>query len=481
MAVDYDLVVVGSSLAGIYAARNAIKLQARVALVTQCDRHYLPNDVLFNYSLGVVGHFKNILDNSCFISTQNREESLSLTSSTHWIDDTSLAVKNLSSLSTLSALGVDVIAAKGEFCSSPNLELKVKKRSLRSRRFLLATGSNYIPDFADSNTAKNYLTFRDLGDYKLHNLPKNIIVVGSEPIALELAQTLSVLGKQITLVVKEKRILPQEDRDISILIQAQLEADGVNILTNSTVSQVKIINNQKWLQAGDHALSADEIIIADYRQPNIAGLNLAGVNVKYNRQKVYVNAKLETTNPNIYACGDLIGGYILPNIAQYEAKLIIKNTLFFSCYKANYYTLPWAILTQPSLARVGLNERQARHKYGKIYVIKQHFSNVVKATVLDRNLGVCKLIVDPKGEILGCSIFDDRAAELITIPALMMQHKIKLDSNPMRGLTSISIPNIYPSMTEILEQAINNFYQQKIQNNPKLLNRLRAWFSLRKN
>ncbi|MGD1918459.1 MAG: hypothetical protein ACFCAD_05985 [Pleurocapsa sp.] len=177
----------------------------------------------------------------------------------------------------------------------------------------------------------------------------------------------------------------------------------------------------------------------------------------------------------------MIGGYSLPNIAQYEAKVVLKNTLFFSCHKANYYTLPWAILTQPGLARVGLNEKQARYKYKKIYVIKEYFSDTVRATILDRNLGMCKLIVNSKSEILGCAIFGDRAEELITIPALMMQHKIKLDCNPMRGLTSISIPNIYPSMTEILERAIDNFYQQKIQDNPKLLNRLRAWFSLRKN
>ncbi|MGD1918458.1 MAG: FAD-dependent oxidoreductase, partial [Pleurocapsa sp.] len=162
-------------------------------------------------------------------------------------------------------------------------ELKVNHRILRSRRFLLAMGANYKPDFVDDSIAKNYLSFRDLKSYELHNLPKNIIIVGSKPVALELAQTLSIFGKHITLIVQERRILPQEDRDISILIQAQLEADGIRIQTNSTVSQIKTINNQKWLQAGDRALSADEIIIADYRQPNIAGLNLAGVDVKYDR------------------------------------------------------------------------------------------------------------------------------------------------------------------------------------------------------
>ena len=90
-------------------------------------------------------------------------------------------------------------------------------------------------------------------------------------------------------------------------------------------------------------------------------------------------------------------------------------------------------------------------------------------------------MISNQGEILGCSIFGDRATELITIPALMMQHKIKLDRNPMRGLTSVSIPHVYPSAAEIIDNAIADFYQQKIQENPQLLNRIRTWFSLRKN
>ena len=481
MAVEYDLVVVGSSWAGIYAAKSAVQLKARVALVTQSESKYLPNDTLFNCSLGEVGRIKYLLQNNYLMGKETQTTDVSLAEANDWVKDIKTAVQSINSLSSLAALGVDIIMGKGEFYRLPHLGLAVNQRKMRSRRFLLATGSQTMSGLLDSNDPKDYLTLRDLSKHSLFDFPKNIIIIGSDPSALELAQALSRLGKKITLVIKNSRVLPQEDKDISILIQAQLEAEGITIFTNSAASQIKTINGQKWLQAGDRALTADEIIITDYRQPNISGLNLAGINVKYNQQRIYVNSKLATTNPQIYACGDSIGGYCLNSIARYEVNLILKNTLFFPWYKANYDFLPWAILTQPNLARVGLTEEKAKQKYqGKIYVIREYFKNITTTQISDNVSGLCKLLVTKRGEILGCTLVGDRAAELITIPSLMMQHKIKLDRNPMRGLTSISIPHIYPGMAEILEQAIDNFYQQKIQDNPKLVSRLNDWFSKRK-
>ncbi len=482
MAVDYDLVIIGSSWAGIYAAQNAVQLQARVALVTQGDTNYLPNDTLVNQSFSQIASLNYQLANNPFATaSETQSPYISLAEASNWAKGINSVVQTSNSLSNLTALGVDVVLGQGEFCRLPNLAFNVGKRKLRSRNFLLATGSNFVTKFSQGNIINDCLTLRDLGDQDLSNLPDKIIIIGSDPTALELAQALARFKKKIILVVQQPRILPQEDLDVAILIQAQLEAEGVEIYTNLKVSQIKVINEQKWIQAGDRALSANEIIIADYRQPNIAGLNLEGVDVKYNLQKIYVNQKLQTTNSHIYACGDLIGGYCLPNIAQYEVNLILKNTLFFPWYRTNYNSVPWAVLTQPNLARVGLNESQAKQEYGEdIYVVKQYFNNVTQAQILDKTTGLCKLLVRANGEILGCSLVGDLAAELITIIALIMQNKIRLDPNPMRGLTRVSISTIYPTVTEILHQASNNFYLQKLQRSPKLLNRLRTWFSIRK-
>ena len=493
MAVDYDLVIIGSSWEGIYAAKNAVMLQARVALVTQCD---LPNDTVITCSVGEVGRLNYRLAEDPFATASPVDlPSFSFNQAIDWAEEVNEVVQNNNSLSSLAALGVDVIVGSGEFCRLPQLAFNVGKRKLRSRNFLLATGANFKPDL--NIDPQDYLTPRQLSD-RARDLKQQIIVIGGDPTGVELAQAVARFDKQVTLVVRQPRILPQEDLDLAILIQAQLEAEGIKIYTDCPVTQIKTIDGQKWLEAGDRtscsttstggtpatvfrAFPTEEVIFVDCRQPNIEGLNLAGVGVKSDRRRILVNQKLQTTNPNIYACGDLIGGYAMPNVTRYEVNLILKNTLFFPWYKTNYHSLPWTIFTQPNLARVGLTQHQARQQYGDdIYTIKEYFRDVAQAQITDRTSGVCKLIVRENGEILGCGIVGDRAGELIAIVALMIQHKIKLDSNPMRGLTSLSIPTVYPSMAEILEHASQNFYHQKLERNPKLLNRLRSWFSLRK-
>ena len=482
MAVDYDLVIVGSSQVGIYAASIAAKLKARVALVTQTDRKYLPNDILINCSLEQINNFDRAISRDILDFLQKNFNSILKEATASWIDRLNNSVNSLNSLANLAALGVDTISGQGEFYRLPELGFQVKQRKLRSRRFLLATGSNFNLDFLDNQTWQSCLTLRDLNRKNLVDLPQELIIIGSDPISLALAQILAKLGKNITLAIKDPDILPHEDKEISNLVRTELEVVGVKVFTNSTVSQIKIIDGQKWLQAGDLAMTADEIIIADYREPNIKNLNLKGVGVKYDNRRVFVDRKLTTTNPKIYACGDMIGGYTLGNIARYEANIVLKNTLFFPWYKTNYHTIPWAVSTQPNLARVGLTEIEAkRQSSGKLYVIRQYFNQTAQGQINDSNPGLFKLLISDRGTILGCSIVGDCATELITIPAYMMQHKIKLDSNPMRGLTSIAIPTIYPSLAAIFELAIANYYQQKIQDNPQLINRLQTWFSLRKN
>ena len=474
MAVDYDLVVIGSSRVGIYAAQKAVRLQARVALVTQGEGLFLPDNLLANYSLGEVGQFNARLNNP-FFSTSDR---VSLTTAQCWANKTDSRMQTKNSLANLAALGVDVIVDRGEFCRLPYLAFHTEKRKLRSRNYILATGNNFASEFAGSRYPQ-YLTLHELWQH-LADIGRNIIIIGGDPAALELAQTLARFEKKVTLVTRS-RILPQEDSELVLLLQAQLEIEGIEICTNSVVSQIKTIDGQKWLQAGDCALTADCIILADYRQPNVAGLNLEGVGVRYDRDRVYVNQKLQTSNRNIYACGDLIGGYSMPNIARYEANLILKNTLFFPWYKTNYHTLPWTIATKPGFARVGLNEKQARQRYSNdLYVITEYFNNIDRAQILLSTTGMCKLLVTNNGEIVGCSLIGDRAEESIAFISLMMQQQIKLDGNPMRGFTSLSLATTYPSMSEIWQRAFDNFYRQKLQRHPRLFDRLRSWFSWRK-
>ncbi len=207
MAVDYDLVIIGSSWAGIYAAQKAVGLQARIALVTQCDDLFLPNDTLINHSISEIGRLNYQLANNPFATASERLSDISLSQASDWAKGINYVMQTgNNALSSLAALGVDVIAGKGEFCRLPQLAFQVAKRKLRSRNFLLATGANFAPQFLNNNNnaANDYLTLRQLGDRNLVDLGQNIIVVGSDPLALELAQTLTRFNKKVTLVVKLK-------------------------------------------------------------------------------------------------------------------------------------------------------------------------------------------------------------------------------------------------------------------------------------
>jgi pyruvate/2-oxoglutarate dehydrogenase complex dihydrolipoamide dehydrogenase (E3) component len=477
MAVDYDLVVIGSSWVGIYAAQKAVQLQARVALVTGSDDLFLPNDTLTNRAISKVGRWNYHLANHPLIKVPDRISLTAAQDCSHRITST---IQHQNSLANLAALGVDVIVGQGEFCRLPHLAFQTAQRKLRSRDFILATGANYVAEFVDQQDANDYLTLEELWRTDLESLGQNIIIVGGDPVALELAQTLARFEKTVTLVTAQPRILPQEDLEFALLLQAQLESEGVKLYLDSPLSQLKTLDGQKWLQAGDRALTADQVIMADHRQPNIAGLNLAGVDVKYNRHRVCVNRKLQTSNPHIYACGDIIGGYSLPNIARYEANLILKNTLWFPWYQVNYQALPWVISTQPTFARVGLTTQQAQKKYGDdLYLVTEYFQDLERSPIANSSTGMCKLLIRANGEIVGCSLIGDRAEELITAIALMIQHQIKLEPNPMKGLTSLALPTTYLSMSEIWQRVWDNYYQQKLQRHPRLLKRLRSWFSLR--
>ncbi|WP_036481646.1 NAD(P)/FAD-dependent oxidoreductase [Myxosarcina sp. GI1] len=478
MAVDYDLVVVGSSPEGIYAAASATYLQARVALVTQSECDYLDNNLVIEHSISEVGRWLYWQQKKPLAIAFDAAPPASLTEAIDLGQIVNSNVRAEDSLESLAALGVDVIFGKGEFCRLPKLGFNVGKRHLRSRKYLLATGSRLALSPAYDIAQTNYLTLDALWQRALTTLPQSIAIVGGSLRSLEIAQILARFGKSITLIL-EHRLLPREEPETSRLIQAQLEAEGIEIII-APVTQIKLIAGTQWLQVGNKAVETDAIFFGDRFTPNIEGLNLAGVEVKYERDRLIVNSKLQTTNPHIYACGDLLGGYSLPNIARYEVNIALKNALFLPRFHADYRCIPWAIFTQPNVARVGMTEAQAKKEHKNVYVVKLDLKGLVQAQILGETTGLCKLLVSKNGEILGCTLIGDRAAELIGAIALAMQQKIKLNRFAITGFLQVSFPAVYLSFAQIWQQAARAYYLQKMSKNRMLLNLLETWFDFRK-
>jgi len=472
MTVEYDLIVIGGSRAGIDAAITAAHLNARVALI-ESQPPQMGYGAVYTSSLTQIGRVaKQVQEAAQFgIHCQTAETPLiDLTEAMQWSREVVSTCFEQHSPAILASLGVDVIDGTGEFCRRPYLGFVVNNRRLRARGYLIATGfRSVIPEIEGLQTA-GYLTPETWQQDFPQQLPTSLVVIGNGGIAIQLAQTLARLNYDVTLVVSTSHILPDEDPEASGLIQAQLEAEGMRVLTESLVTQVRNIDGKKWVQAGNQALETDEIMLAIGQQPNFESLNLEGVGVKFNSQGIVLNQKLQTTNSRIYACG-----FNQDNIARYEANIAVKNVLFAPVFKVDYWGMPGAVLGDPQLARVGLTEAQARQRYGKdVMVARQYFKTLAKAQILGETTGFCKIVGRQNGEILGVVIVGEQASELIGTIAFCIRQKLKI--NAIANLLYTS-----PTLSEIMQQTAQEWQRQSLRRNKRLHNFLENWFNLRRN
>jgi pyruvate/2-oxoglutarate dehydrogenase complex dihydrolipoamide dehydrogenase (E3) component len=476
-------VIIGGTAAARHAAIAARSWKARVALVEPDLSEKLgpcAEDV-FHYGLIQAAHtLQQTRQGSAFgLHWTNTEEgdrlSIHLNETREWNQQLGDILNASESPALLASQGIDVIWGTGEFGRRPQLAFEVNGRRLRSRRYLIASGSRTVLPNIDGLYQAKPLTPESLWQATdLTKPPANLIVIGSEPVAVEMAQTFAYLGSHVTLIVPHQTLLPHEDADASRLIQTQLEVEGVRVITRTEVSQVKQLDGKKWVQAGNQALETDEIVVAAQQQPQIKGLNLEAAGLLPLPNGLRVNAKLQTSHPRIYAAGGVLGGYPLAHIARYEALIAVRNALFFPFAQVNYRVIPWAVYTKPGLARIGLTEMQARQRYGdRILVHCQFVKRVAKAQVHGETTGFCKLIGRLNGEILGAHVVAPDAEEVMGAIALAMQQNCRIQS--LAQVRAIS-----PSYADLIYQTAAGWQQQKRDRNVGLSYLLEDWFSWRR-
>ncbi|MFQ4146708.1 NAD(P)/FAD-dependent oxidoreductase [Chlorogloeopsis sp. ULAP02] len=481
MTVDYDIVIIGGTQAGHYAAQMATQFKAKVALVEPKFSY----EFIHQHVFSEIGKLTQQLNNTAqfgikaLYSDTTEEYQISLTWSEAMLYAQSVAsnLEELNSPAILAAQGIDVILGEGRFQSSPHLTFVVGDRLLRARTYLLANGSVPIIPEIEGLQKTGFLNLSQIWQsISSEAPPQNWVILGGVPQSIQVAQTLARLGCSVTLIVNSPLIIDHADPEIAQLLQAHLEAGGVRVLTQTSVTQVRIIENKKWLQAGDKAIETDEIVVATAQHPNVEFLNLAAVGVKWHHRRLVVNEKLQTTNHRIYACGDVIGGYDCPHIANYEARIALKNALFCPSHKVNYQCIPWGVFSQPILAQVGATEAQAKRQYpqDQILVLRQHFKTLAAAHIQEEITGICKLVVRRNGEILGASILGAQAHEFINVIALAIAQKIKI-------YQIANLASIFPSYSEILEQTAREWDKQKLQSNILKQEFLEGFFHFRRN
>jgi pyruvate/2-oxoglutarate dehydrogenase complex dihydrolipoamide dehydrogenase (E3) component len=442
-SLEYDLVIIGATAAARTAAIEAVNLQARVALIIPPSSGQSNSD-FYPYALAQ-------------IAKVNRWTRLPLQppSSYPWqyADLANQRLEQQSSPALLATMGVDVIMGSGEFCRRPRLSFSINQRYLRARAYLMATGSVAQDPSIPGLQAVGYLTRDRLSCLTQGEIPLRWAIIGSESIGVELAQTLAKLGCQVKLIVETTQILPYENLETAKLIQAQLEADGVQIYLATIVQKVDLEDASKLVLIEDESIAVDEIFIALPDRPLLESVNLDGVEVDYTDQGISVNQKLQTSHRQIYACGsvcgNVLGGYHGESLTQFEARIAVQNILAWRKTKINYDSynnLPWVVYTDPPLARVGMTINTATNGRRQDLVILKKYLKTCPQAIIDNIIsGYCQIIVTHKGQILGAEIIGQNAPELIQTLALAIQQRLKI-----ADLLAVPFPS--PSYTELIYQ-----------------------------
>lgn len=347
----------------------------------------------------------------------------------------------------------------------------INNRKVTARAFVIATGSRPQIPKVEGLESVGYLTNEKIFD--LNACPASVAVLGAGPIGCELGQSLARLGSQVVIIASREHIMPKEDPEAAAVVQKQLEAEGIRVLTRSRATSASRRQGKKALVVNGNTLLVEEILVAAGRIPNVEGLALETAGVKVSEEGIQVNGKLQTSNPRIYAVGDVIGGYQFTHVAGYEAAVALVNSLFLPVSKANYRVIPWATFTDPELARVGLTEAEARKQFGEdVWVLKQDFAGVDRAQAEAATVGFAKLICRGNGEILGAHLVGSHAGELIHEIVLAMNYKL-----PVSALTGI---HVYPTLSEVTAKAALQLKKRKFAQNPRLQKFLAGFFAWRR-
>jgi pyruvate/2-oxoglutarate dehydrogenase complex dihydrolipoamide dehydrogenase (E3) component len=350
------------------------------------------------------------------------------------------------SVERFEGLGVDCEIGEGRILSPYSVE--VNGKVLTTRSIIIATGAGpFVPPIKGIENVE-YLTSDNL--WELQTLPDRLVVLGGGPIGTELTQAFARLGSKVTQVEALPEILNREDPEISHMMTQRLESEGVNVCVGSLATEVVVEGEDKFLviSSGDEIsrIAFDQLIVAVGRKANVTGFGLEELGVEITKQgTVAVDKYLRTNYRNIYAIGDVAGPYQFTHTASHMAWYAAVNALFgiFRKFEVDYSVIPWATFTSPEVARVGVNESEAKTQGIDYEVTTYDVSGLDRALADEEAYGVVKVIT-PRGKdkILGVTIVADHAGDLISEYVLAMKHGL--------GLGKImGTIHIYPTLAEM--------------------------------
>lgn len=468
----YHLVVIGAGTAGLVTAAAAAGLGARVALV---ERYLMGGDCLnvgcvpskaiisaaraWHGARTVSSRFGGpaaVTDRSDFGAVMERMRRIRAD------------LSSLDSAERFAGLGVDVYLGHARF-TAPD-RVTVGDRVLRFRRAVIATGARAavppIPGLGDAGYYTNETIFT------LTELPARLLVLGAGPIGCELAQVFARLGSRVTVLHRGERALPRDDPDAARIVEAALRADGVTMEVGAQVQRVARSpgGTRVHFTQGDRAgeVECDAILVATGRAPNVEDLGLEAAGVRAGELGIVVDDRLHTSNRRVYAIGDVSSRYQFTHVADFHARLVIANALFFGRGRTSRLVIPWATYTSPEVAHVGLTPEEAQRRGVAIETITVPLAHVDRAVLAGDTEGFLRVhLRRGTDKLAGATAVAPHAGDLIAEAALAMTNGLGLSA---MGRTI----HPYPTLAEAYRKAADLRRKQRL--TPLAKRVLGLWF-----
>jgi len=451
---DRNMVVIGAGAAGLVSSLIAATVKAKVTLV---ETSKMGGDCL-NYgcvpSKALIKSAKvaEQMRKGDLYGLSNSEPKYSFKAVMQRVHDIIATIEPHDSVERYTGLGVDVVKGYATIIDPWTVEIKREDgeiQRLTTRSIVIATGGRpFVPDLPGLDDV-GHVTSDNLWEEfaQMDDIPKRMIVLGGGPIGCELSQAFARLGAKVVQVERADRLLAREDAEVAELALSAQQRSGVEVLTSHDAIRCELVDGEKRLilsvDGKEKSIAFDALIIAVGRSARLTGVGLEELGIETDRT-VVTDDYLATLYPNIFAAGDVAGPYQLTHVASHQAWFAAVNALFgqFRKFKADYRVIPWVTFIDPEIARVGLNEQDAKEQGIAYEVVTYDMHELDRAIADSATHGFVKVLTVPgKDKILGVTIVGDHAGELLAEYVLAMKHKLGL--NKILGTI-----HTYPTMAE---------------------------------
>ena len=478
----YNIVVIGAGTAGLITAVVAASLGAKVALI---EKHLMGGDCL---NVGCVPSKGIIRAARAWADVRNAEEfGLHIPQGVKYdfgavmerMRKLRAQISHNDSVHRYTKLGVDVYIGSGCFTGAATIQVEgpAGNRTLTFAKAAVCTGARASVPPTPGLKEAGYLTNETV--FSLTELPQRIGVIGAGPIGCELAQSFARFGSQVYLIEAVHGILPKEDRDAAEIVERQMLRDGVKLLCCTKDLNVSRADCGKRLTAESHGqqydVTVDEILVGVGRTPNVEGIGLEAVGIEYDGKGVKVNERLQTTNPRIFAAGDICSRYKFTHAADAMAQIVIQNALFphplgMGYASAESLIMPWCTFTEPEVAHVGLYEKDAKEKGIEVETYTYKLNEVDRAILDGEDEGFSRVHIQKGSDkILGATIVGAHAGDMINEFSVAM--KAGAGARTIAGTI-----HPYPTQAEANKKVVNLWRKAHFTPRTKnLLMKLFAW------